>query len=172
MQGAVLIHPLGPDTEHERRRLTITVLLHPDGTIIIELDDFQGAGFLFAVPAQSRAVVLLIAAAAVGASELLGCKHFSVLSAFRKIQTLRAKCFFLQALDIFSFACQKRTRKAPAASEAREATGCGSQRLLRPLSGPCILLAAAPTAPPCFRRRRRSSPLQIRGCSPLMIPKM
>ena len=41
-------------------------------------------------------------------------------------------------------------------------TGCGSQRLLRPLSGPCILLAAAPTAPPCFRRWRRSSPLLFR----------
>ena len=40
-------------------------------------------------------------------------------------------------------------------------TGCGSQHLLRPLSGPCILLAAAPTAPPCFCRRQRSSPLQF-----------
>ena len=38
-------------------------------------------------------------------------------------------------------------------------TGCGTQRLRRPLGGPCILLAAAPTAPPCFRRRRRPSPL-------------
>ena len=28
---------------------------------------------------------------------------------------------------------------------------CGSQRLFRPLGGPHILLAAAPTAPPCFR---------------------
>ena len=31
------------------------------------------------------------------------------------------------------------------------------------MSGPCILLAAAPTAPPCFRRWRRSSPLPQRG---------
>ena len=29
-------------------------------------------------------------------------------------------------------------------------TSCGTQRLLRPLSGPCILLATAPTAPPCI----------------------
>ena len=36
----------------------------------------------------------------------------------------------------FSFACQKRTRKAPATFEAREATGCGSQRLLRYRSHP------------------------------------
>ena len=34
-----------------------------------------------------------------------------------------------------------------------------------------ILLAAAPTAPPCFRHWRRSSPLQERGCSPLSDPK-
>ena len=50
-------------------------------------------------------------------------------------------------------------------------TGCGSQRMLRPLSGPCILLAAAPTTPPCFCRRQRSSSLQERGCSPLSDPK-
>jgi|GEM_PF-1555732 len=35
--------------------------------------------------------------------------------------------------------------------------GCGSQRLLR---SACILLAAAPTAPPCFRHWRRSSLLR------------
>ena len=34
-----------------------------------------------------------------------------------------------------------------------------------------ILLAAAPTAPPCIRHWRRSSPLQERGCSPLSDPK-
>ena len=34
-----------------------------------------------------------------------------------------------------------------------------------------ILLAAAPTAPPCFRHWRRSSPLQERGCSPLSDPE-
>ena len=37
---------------------------------------------------------------------------------------------------MFSFACQKRTRKAPATFEAREPTGCGSQRLLRYRSHP------------------------------------
>ena len=37
---------------------------------------------------------------------------------------------------MFSFACQKRTRKAPATFEAREPTGCGSQRLLRCRSHP------------------------------------
>ena len=39
-------------------------------------------------------------------------------------------------------------------------TGCGSQRLRRPSRGSCTLLAAAPTATPCFRRWRRSLPLQ------------
>ena len=72
---------------------------------------------------------------------------------------------------MFSFACQKRTRKAPATFEAREAAGCGSLRLLRALRGTRILQAAAPTAPPCFGRWPRSSPLQTKGCSPLIIPK-
>ena len=35
--------------------------------------------------------------------------------------------------------------------------GRGSQRLHRALGGTCILLAAAPTAPPCFCRWQRSS---------------
>ena len=75
------------------------------------------------------------------------------------------------AAGTFSFACQKRTRKAPATFEAREAAGCGSLRLLRALRGTRILQAAAPTAPPCFGRWPRSSPLQTKGCSPLIIPK-
>ena len=71
----------------------------------------------------------------------------------------------------FSFVCQKRTRKAPATFEAREAAACGSLRLLRALDGTRILQAAAPTAPPCFGHWPRSSPLQTKGCSPLIIPK-
>ena len=51
------------------------------------------------------------------------------------------------------------------------AAGCGSLRLLRALGGTRILQAAAPTAPPCFGRWSRSSPLQTRGCSPLVTPK-
>ena len=38
-------------------------------------------------------------------------------------------------------------------------TGCGSQHPLRALSGTRVLLAAAPTTPPCFRHWRRSSSL-------------
>ena len=38
-------------------------------------------------------------------------------------------------------------------------TGCGTQHPLRALGGTCVLLAAAPTTPPCFRRWRRSSSL-------------
>ena len=72
----------------------------------------------------------------------------------------------------FSFACQKRTRKAPATFEAREAAGCGSLRLLRALRGTRILQAAAPTAPPCFGHWPRSSPLQTRGYSPLVTPML
>ena len=74
--------------------------------------------------------------------------------------------------DMFSFARQKRTRKAPATFEAREAAGCGSLRLLRALRGTRILQAAAPTAPPCFGHWPRSSPLQTRGCSPLVTPML
>ena len=54
--------------------------------------------------------------------------------------------------------------------DALDPTGCGTLRLLRALGGTRILQAAAPTAPPCIRRRRRSSPLQTRGCSPLVTP--
>ena len=39
----------------------------------------------------------------------------------------------------------------------KRSPGRGSQRLHRALGGTRILLAAAPTAPPCFRRRQRSS---------------
>ena len=46
-------------------------------------------------------------------------------------------------------------------------TGCGAQRPLRALSGTRVLLTAAPTAPPCFRRRRRSSLLHIFLTSPV-----
>ena len=56
--------------------------------------------------------------------------------------------------------------------DALDPTGCGTLRLLRALGGTRILQAAAPTAPPCIRRWRRSSPLQTRGCSPLIIPKL
>ena len=61
--------------------------------------------------------------------------------------------------------------KVSATFEAREAAGCGSLRLLRALDGTRILQAAAPTAPPWFGHWPRSSPLQTKGCSPLIIPK-
>ena len=38
-------------------------------------------------------------------------------------------------------------------------SGCGTQHPLRALGGTCVLLAAAPTTPPCFRHWRRSSSL-------------
>ena len=38
-------------------------------------------------------------------------------------------------------------------------SGCGTQHPLRALGGTRVLLAAAPTTPPCFRRWRRSSSL-------------
>ena len=43
-------------------------------------------------------------------------------------------------------------------------TSCGAQRPLRALSGTRVLLTAAPTAPPCIRRKRRSSLLRIFLC--------
>ena len=54
--------------------------------------------------------------------------------------------------------------------DALDPTGCGPLRLLRALGGTRILQAAAPTAPPCIRHWRRSSPLQTRGCSLLVTP--
>ena len=57
----------------------------------------------------------------------------------------------------------------PGAFSSDTKTGCGSPRLLQPRNGPRTLLAAAPTATPCFRRRRRSLPLQ--GIpSPALLP--
>ena len=61
--------------------------------------------------------------------------------------------------------------KVSATFEAREAAGCGSLRLLCALRGTRILQAAAPTAPPCFGRWPRSSPLQTKGCTPLVTPQ-
>ena len=49
-------------------------------------------------------------------------------------------------------------------------TGCGAQRPLRALSGTRVLQAAAPTAPPCIRRWRRSSPLHFFLASPIDRP--
>ena len=43
--------------------------------------------------------------------------------------------------------------------ECAPLSGCGSQHSLRALGGTRVLLAAAPTTPPCFRRWRRSSSL-------------
>ena len=40
------------------------------------------------------------------------------------------------------------------------ATGCGTQHPLRALGGTRVLLAAAPTTAPCFRRWRRSQLLR------------
>ena len=65
----------------------------------------------------------------------------------------------------------KENQKSASDFDALDATGCGTQRPLCALSGTRVQLTAAPTAPPCFRRRRRSSPLQERGCSPLSDPK-
>ena len=40
-------------------------------------------------------------------------------------------------------------------------TGCGSQHPPRALGGTCVLLAAAPTTPPCIGHRPQSSLLQV-----------
>ena len=57
------------------------------------------------------------------------------------------------------------SRKSKPKNASRFAkTGCGAQRPLRALSGTRVLLTAAPTAPPCIRRRRRSSLLRIFLC--------
>ena len=49
-------------------------------------------------------------------------------------------------------------------------TGCGAQRPLRALGDTRVLLTAAPTAPPCIRRWRRSSPLHFFLASPIDRP--
>ena len=57
---------------------------------------------------------------------------------------------------------KKKSKRKKASRCAK--TGCGAQRPLRALSGTRVLLTAAPTAPPCIRRRRRSSLLRIFLC--------
>ena len=54
---------------------------------------------------------------------------------------------------------KKKSKRKKASRCAK--TGCGAQRPLRALSGTRVLLTAAPTAPPCIRRRRRSSLLHF-----------
>ena len=54
--------------------------------------------------------------------------------------------------------------------DALDPTGCGTLRLLRALGGTRILQAAAPTAPPCIRHWRRSSPLHFFLASPIDRP--
>ena len=55
--------------------------------------------------------------------------------------------------------------QAPSPSRLRRATArvAAPSVCFGPWCGPRILLAAAPTAPPCFRRWRRSSPLLPKG---------
>ena len=57
---------------------------------------------------------------------------------------------------------KKKSKRKKASRCAK--TGCGAQRPLRALSGTRVLLTAAPTAPPCIRRRRRSSLFRIFLC--------
>ena len=57
---------------------------------------------------------------------------------------------------------KERSKRKKASRFAK--TGCNTQRPLRALSGTRVLLTAAPTAPPCIRRRRRSSLLRIFLC--------
>ncbi len=49
---------------------------------------------------------------------------------------------------------------------AKGSTGCGTQQIFRALGGTHILLATAPTTPPCFGRWPRSSSLPMGELSP------
>ena len=60
---------------------------------------------------------------------------------------------------------KKKSKRKKASRCAK--TGCGAQRPLRALSGTRVLLTAAPTAPPCIRRRRQSSLLHFFLVSPI-----
>ena len=50
---------------------------------------------------------------------------------------------------------------ATSQSASQTRPGCDPQHPLRALKSTCVLLAAAPTATPCFRHRRRSSLLPL-----------
>ena len=89
--------------------------------------------------------------------------HESPSGAFKPQTGLRSKCRVFSAAR--SLLLSRRGRR-------RVAAGCGSLRQLCALRGTRILQAAAPTAPPCFGRWPRSSPLRTRGCTPLVTPMM
>ena len=57
---------------------------------------------------------------------------------------------------------KKKSKRKKASRCAK--TGCGAQRPLRALSGTRVLLTAAPTAPPCIRRRRSRCAKRIFLC--------
>ena len=62
------------------------------------------------------------------------------------------------------YVCGRMSRAAQKRSPGR-----GSQRLHRALGGTRILLAAAPTAPPCFCRWQRSSLLLFESTRPISL---
>ena len=74
-----------------------------------------------------------------------------------KPQRILIRCGFLGGRGWMSRAAQKRS------------PGRGSQRLHRALGGTRILLAAAPTAPPCFCRWQRSSLLLFESTRPISL---
>ena len=84
-----------------------------------------------------------------------------------KKASLSGRCAIGTHGGLFALGVGERCELVAFSSDA--STGCGTQRLLRPLNGPCILLAAAPTSAPCFCRWQRSPLLQSIP-SPALLP--
>ena len=78
--------------------------------------------------------------------------------------TAARQCSSMASVPVFCRDFWAGRKKARAGQDDLECAprlpGCGTQHPLRALGGTCVLLAAAPTTPPCFRRWRRSSLLQ------------
>ena len=74
-----------------------------------------------------------------------------------------------KTLSVFAYAEGFSGRGWIARAAQKRSPGCGSQRLHRALGGTRILLAAAPTAPPCFCRWQRSSLLLFESTRPISL---
>ena len=116
---------------------------------------------------NERLVLSCLGAKAQGVEELgvkSGLPTAALLGVLMKLRALRAG-ELPAGQTVYSARRKRKLRRAKLSvtAVAVPRPGCGSQHLLRPLSGSRILLAAAPTTTPCFRRRRRSLLLPQRG---------
>ena len=123
------------------------------------------------MPRVQRGKVAAISMCCISAEFVLFCRTKENQKGRRCPQGMKAPVGLLSRRPVCEANAACSARQGRSDFDALDPTGCGTLRLLRALGGTRILQAAAPTAPPCFGRWPRSSPLQTRGYSPLVTPK-